>query len=263
MGPLLPSRPDPTVIAQLLHEVRTQGATLESSQVAIGDLAAAYEVQRALTSLRLRSKGTRVVGWKLGYTSEAMRRQMGIDGPNYGPLLTSMVVPDGAVLGSGLLQPRVEPEVLLVLGRDVDQSVDTDGALAACSGARVALEVVDSVWTGYRFDLEHNTADGSSAAHVVIGPALPMGDLAGITVTIHRNGVPVGAGTGAAAAGHPAAALAWLAGELLRQGARLRRGDIVITGGLTAAVDLDPGDVVRADFASGPSVTAGVSVRRQ
>lgn len=253
----------PDALAQILYDARAAGRTLDASDVMIDDLGFAYAVQRGLTAIRVHRSGTRAIGWKLGYTSEAMRRQMGVNAPNYGPVLASMRSENGAEVGPELLQPRVEPEVMLELDREIARPVDAAAALEACSGAYAALEVVDSVWRGYQFDLAHNTADGSSAAHVVVGPELPMDDLAGLRITMHRNGLVVGKGTGSAAAGHPAAALAWLANELLRHGSMLRRGDIVMTGGLTAAIEFAPNDVVHADFAQGSACRAQVvSVRR-
>jgi len=194
------------------------------------DLAGAYVVQEALTALRT-SRGARRIGFKLGYTSQAMREQMHIDEPNHGPLLSTMHITDGRVPDM-LIHPRVEPEIALVLGADLRP-------VEACA----ALEVVDSIWRDYRFSLELNTADGSSAAGVVLGPPLALDALDTVSVRLVRNGIVVGEGTGSAAMGHPLRALEWLA-----QRVALAPGDVVITGGLTAAVPIEAGDVVVADF---------------
>lgn len=208
------------------------------------DLAGAYAVQRALTARR-EARGARRIGWKLGYTSAVMRAQMGVDSPNLGPLLDTMVVPPGGAVPGSLVQPRVEPEVGIVVGAD-----------GRPAGARAVLEVVDSVWRDYRFTLATNTADGSSAAGVVIGDALD-GDLAALTVELWRDGVREASGTGDAAMGHPHHALDWLRDELAARGETLRAGDLVITGGLTRAIGLPPGGVVEARF---PTTT--IEVRR-
>jgi 2-keto-4-pentenoate hydratase len=202
-----------------------------------------------------------VVGWKLGYTSAAMRAQMGVAQPNLGPLTDAMLLPSGAVLPETVGQPRVEPEVGLRVRRRLAGPVGVQEVLDACDAAVACLEVVDSVWTDYRFRLEDNTADGSSAAYVVVGDPLPMDDLAALPVSLHRNGQAAGEATGAAAGGHPAAGVGWLAEQLGRRGRALEPGDLVITGGLTAAVPLQPGDEVSARFAA-PSGPVLVSVRR-
>jgi 2-keto-4-pentenoate hydratase len=208
------------------------------------------------------ASGARRIGWKLGYTSAAMREQMKVDKPNFGPLLDTMIVAPGSPVPATLVQPRVEPEVAVRLGADLRP----DALLAS-------LEVVDSVWKDYRFRLEDNTADGSSAAGVVLGPLLP--DLAGqadpaalpdLPVELIRNGEPVATATAAAAMGNPLAALDWLAQELPRHGRSLSPGDVVITGGLTAAVPLEPGDLVEARFGDerhGGGVTVRVSRRAE
>ena len=227
----------------------------------VPDLSSGYAVQSALTARRM-SRGASIVGWKLGYTTQAMRDQLGIAEPNFGPLLSTMMLDGASTVPETVIQPRAEPEIALVLGHDVSSPLDPEAALDACAEALAALEVVDSVWTDYRFDLEHNTADGSSAAFVAIGPPLPLDVLPEIGVSLHRNGALVGAGTGAATLGHPARALAWLTEQLSARGGSLRAGDIVITGGLVAAVPIERGDVVHAEF-DHPSVsTRRVSVRR-
>ena len=247
-------------VAREIDDAHLAGRVLAASDVAVGGLGSAYDVQRALTARRL-SSGGRVVGWKLGYTSAVMREQMGVAEPNFGPLLSSMVSDDG-VVGPGLTQPRVEPEIALVLARDPGVGAPVDAVLAAVASARAALEVVDSVWRGYAFDLEHNTADGSSAAGVVLGDALALDGLADVEVRLEVDGAVVGTGVGRDAGGHPAAGVAWLAERLAERGEALRAGDVVITGGLTAAVPLDPGLVVRAVFRADGVDVASAAVRR-
>lgn len=215
----------------------------------------AYRIQQAGTALRL-ARGERVVGWKLGYTSLAMREQMGIASPNSGPLTDAMLLPAGAPVPGSALQPRVEPEIGLRLRRRLAGPCTVEDVLGACSTAVACLEVVDSVWTGYRFRLADNTADGSSAAWVVVGDELPLDDLPAVPVTLSVDGVEVAAATGAAAGGHPAAGVAWLAEQLALRGQTLEPGDLVITGGLTAAHPLPAGATVAATFLGGHPVCA-------
>jgi 2-keto-4-pentenoate hydratase len=211
-------------------------------------LADAYAIQRAGTAIRL-ARGERIVGWKLGYTSLAMRAQMGVDEPNFGPLTDAMLVRSGDPVGASLMQPRVEPEIGLRFAQPLAGAVTITEVLAAVESAFAVLEVVDSVYPGYRFRLEDNTADGSSAAQVVVGPALSSHEnLDDVRVTMSRNGAEVGSATGAAASGHPAAGVVWLVGQLALTGRRIEAGDLVITGGLTHAVPLEPGDHVEASF---------------
>jgi len=247
-----------------LWAARTARRTLEpdATELRLGridDLADAYAIGDAIVRRRV-ERGERPVGWKLGYTSPAMREQMGIDRPNFGRLTDAMLVPDGGTLPEELLlQPRIEPEIAIRLGRDVaTPRASADDVLDVVDEAYACLEVVDSVWDGYRFRIEHDTADGSSAAFVVLGPPIPRGDLSSTAVELFRNDEPVASATGAAASGHPLAGVAWLAATVAATGRHLRAGEVVITGGLTAAVPIEPGDRVHATF-DGDTV---VSVRR-
>jgi 2-keto-4-pentenoate hydratase len=243
-------------------DARSSGRTLDLPFTARPEgltLDDAYLVQQELTALRL-ARGERVVGWKLGYTSVAMRTQMGIDAPNYGPLTDAMLLPSPARLPAGALQPRVEPEIGLRIGRRLAGPCTIPEVLAGCDAAVAVLEVVDSVWTGYRFRLEDNTADGSSAAWVVVGDELPLDDLPGIAVQLAADGAVLEASTGAAAGGHPAAGVAWLAEQLGARGLALEPGQLVITGGLTSARPLHPGQSLSATFtaAASSSVASGL-----
>jgi 2-keto-4-pentenoate hydratase len=255
---------DPVAAAGALRQARQAGRTLDvllSAELSLS-LADAYRVQDQVTALRL-AAGEQLAGWKLGYTSSAMRAQMGIASPNFGPLTDVMLLDCPAVLPGGALQPRVEPEIGLRLGRRLTTPCSAEDALAACDAAMACLEIVDSVWSGYRFTLEDNTADGSSAAWVAVGAALPLDDLPSLPVELSVDGEVVERATGAAADGHPAAGLAWLAGQLAARGRALEPGELVITGGLTSAYPLEPGHRVSAAFGGSGGSGAVAEVRRQ
>lgn len=245
-------------VASRLRQARLERRTLAPlTDEAPLSLADAYAVQHALTALRL-AAGETIVGWKLGYTSRAMREQMGVASPNFGPLTDAMLLPDGADLGERATQPRVEPEIAIRLARDLDGDADARAVEAALGNAFACLEVVDSVYTDYRFSLQDNTADGSSAAFVVVGADLgPCDRLDEVRVRLDRNGAAVASAVGAAASGHPLLGVAWLAAQLAASGEKLTAGQIIITGGLTAAVPLGPGDTVSATFDESVVVSVG------
>ena len=195
--------------AAWLDDAHRAGELLDAPSPDALDPPTAYAVQRALTGLR-EGRGARRIGWKLGYTSSVMREQMGVDSPNFGPLLDSMVIPPGTAVPPGLVHPRVEPEIGIVIGAD-----------GRPAGARAVLEVVDSVWRDYRFTLATNTADGSSAAGVVVGDAIE-GDLAATPVRAvagrdargarprgRRDGTPAHRGGLAGGPSSPRAARRW------------------------------------------------------
>lgn len=215
----------------------------------------AYRIQHEVSETRLR-EGDRLAGFKLGYTSKPMREQMGVATPNYGPLTNRMLLPNDSTTDPALLQPRVEPEVGLVLAKPLAGRVSRYEVLAAVKYAAACLEIVDSVWADYRFTAEDNTADGSSAAQVVVGPLLPVlsNGLVHTGVALYRNGAMVASSAAAAASGNPIDSLVWLVHRLHEEGTGLVPGMLVITGGLTAAVELAPGDAVEAEFHPGRRV---------
>lgn len=257
----------PAQLAATIWAARQAGRTLDAeATIGTPDLATAYAIQRALLALRL-AAGERVIGWKLGYTSEVMRRQMGIDRPNFGPLTDWMLLGSGDAVHERLLQPRVEPEIGLRLKTALDarhSPVDRHTVAAAVEGAYACLEVVHSTWTGYRFNLEQNTADNSSAGQVVIGPRLPVTDLMAldtVAVRLSDGSRTLGEGVGADADGHPLDALARLARELAANGQRLEAGDLVITGGLTKACALERGGRLVGVFSAGGAWSVKADVR--
>ena len=251
----------PATLAARLSREHDSGTLLVSGSLpALRNAGVAWQVQRAGERQRL-AAGAVLTGWKVGYASEALRHEMGISAPNYGPLYADMVSSSGAPVGPGLTQPRVEPEVGLVMAAEVDPRQfaslsQEEGRLAlseAVAEVRCALEVVDSVWASYAFTWEENTADGSSAARVVLGDPIPASaDLATVGITI-REGDADGntttyTGSSGAAMGHPLSSLRWLVGALAEEGRSLRAGDIVLTGGLTPTLPLAAGGTVSAQF---------------
>lgn len=254
--PVMGDRLDVEAEAARIAAARASGRTIEPRDERAGfDMATAYAIQARLTERRL-ARGERIVGWKLGYTSAAMREQMGVAEPNFGPLTDAMMLTSPARVEQALLQPKVEPEIALRFARPLAAPATRLDVLAATSEARACLEIVDSVWTDYRFRIEDNTADGSSAALVVLGDLLPIDRLDERLVSLRHNGATVAEGRGADASGHPADGVVWLLDQLAPIGRRLEAGAVVITGGLTRAVSLAPGDVIEAHFDTGANCSA-------
>ncbi|HTF55481.1 MAG TPA: fumarylacetoacetate hydrolase family protein [Pseudonocardia sp.] len=209
------------------------------------DLATGYAVQRAL-----REQAGPLAGWKLGVTSRAKQAQVGVSDPVYGFLAAGNALDLGAPLKTGeLIQPRAEPEIVFTMGRDLaGPHVTAAEVLDATAGVAVGVEILDSRYRDYRFTMADVVADNTSAARYVIGaPVPPAGiDLRLVGVVLEHNGEVVATASGSASLGHPAAAVAWLVRALAAEGEGLRAGEVVLSGGLTAAVPLASGDVVVA-----------------
>ena len=188
------------------------------------------------------------MGWKLGVTSRAKQVQVGVDSPIRGFLATEHALDHGEPLVCAEhVNPRCEPEVAFVMGADLSGAhATTTEVLAATAGVSAAIEVIDSRYTDYRFTMPDVVADNSSAGRYVLGSPVPATgiDLRLVGVVMQKNGEVVSTASGAASLGHPAAAVAWLVRSLAEHGEGLRAGDVVLSGGLTAAVPVSPGDVV-------------------
>lgn len=217
------------------------------------DLETAYRVQD-LTLRRRLDRGERVVGVKLGLTSKAKQERMGVDVPFVAWLTDAMVLAPGEpVQRDRLIHPRVEPEIVLVMGeRLAGPRVGRAEALAAVATVHAGAEVIDSRYADFRFRAGDVVADNASSGAFVVGETTrsPAGlDLAAEAVELAVDGVVVGAATGAAVLGHPAEALALAANELARRGLAIEPGWIVLTGGLTDAVPAPPGAAITCRFA--------------
>lgn len=222
------------------------------------DVVDAYEIQ--LINIRQRvAEGGCVVGHKVGLSSEAMQKMMGVDEPDYGHLLADMEVFSGVpVPASQYLFPRVEVEVGFILADDLPGAGCTeDDVLAATAAFAPAIELIDTRIRDWKIALCDTIADNASSAGFVLGPqrVSPKDiDICAIDAVLSRNGEVVAEGRSDAVLGNPVTAVAWLARKVDSFGVRLRAGDIVLPGSCTRAIDVRPGDEFVADFAGLGSV---------
>ena len=240
--------------AQALYEARTTRTPIPpftDDDPSLG-MADGYAIQQELVAMLL-ADGDRVVGYKVGLTSEPMQRMFGIDSPDYGPVLASTVYADGDKIPlDRFIAPKVEAEIVFRLGsRLAGPDVTDDQARAAISEVMAGLEIVDSRIEDWRIRLADTVADlASNGAVAVSDRALPLADLdARLTgMVLTRNGELVATGAGAAAFGDPVAVVVWLANVLGEHGIALEPGHLVMTGALHAAVPMMSGDEFVAEF---------------
>jgi 2-keto-4-pentenoate hydratase len=215
------------------------------------DVETGYAVQDALVARHV-ARGGSVVAAKLGLTSRAKQQEMGVHEPIGGWLTDTMrLAPGEPLVVESHGQPRCEPEIALRLGRPLAGPATTaDDVLAATDAVMVAIEVLDSRYRDYRFTLPDVVADDASAARWVVGPPVdPRGlDLDLLGVVFERDGTLLATAAGAAALGHPAEAVAWWARHLAARGRGLAAGTIVLSGALTGAVPVAPGERFRASI---------------
>ncbi|WP_237690195.1 2-keto-4-pentenoate hydratase [Nocardioides panacisoli] len=217
------------------------------------DLDAAYAVQQGLVARRL-DAGVTVVGRKIGATSEAVQRQLGVDRPDFGYLLSDMDVSHQHPISMRtLVQPRVEAEVAFVLSREIAPQDEADITLDlvrdAVDVALPALEIVDSRIADWDIAFTDTVADNASSGLFVVGrEGRPLDEMEPreVTMSLRVNGEERSAGNGAACLGDPLEALRWLAVQAHRFGDPLRTGHLVLSGALGPFVPFVPGDRVEA-----------------
>lgn len=219
------------------------------------DLDAAYAVQQGLVKARV-AAGARVVGRKIGATSEAVQNQLGVDQPDFGYLLHDMDVSDDAPISMRtLVQPRVEAEVAFVLASDIAPETEDEITLAlvrdAVASALPALEIVDSRIENWDITFTDTVADNASSGLFVVGrdaKTLVEIEPRDVVMELRINGEVRSSGTGAACLGDPLEALRWLAVQAWRFGDPLRAGHLILSGALGPFVPFAPGDRVEASI---------------
>ncbi len=240
--------------ARALYEARRTRQPIEPFTDADPDLGMAdgYAVQQDLVRLLL-ADGDRIIGYKVGLTSKPMQQMIGVDQPDYGPVLASTVYADGDLVSLGaFIQPKIEAEIAFVLGSPLaGPGVSVLDARAAIAGMTAAVEIVDSRFADWRIKLADTVADlASNGAVAVSSRLIPLDGLDPrlIGMVLTRQGELVETGAGAAALGDPVKVVAWLANTLGELGVKLEAGHLIMTGALHAAVPMRAGDVFRADF---------------
>ncbi|GEO25216.1 2-keto-4-pentenoate hydratase [Alicyclobacillus acidoterrestris] len=230
---------DLTVIPPLTDEV---------SDMAI-DLA--YEIQ-LLNVEKKRGQGDRVVGHKIGLTSKPMQAMLGVNEPDFGHLFASMHYQSGDVVDYPLIQPRVEPELAFVLQADLDgPQIGVQDVLQATRFVLPAVEIIDSRIADWKIKLADTIADNASSGCFVLSDTVTAVDQANLTTAgaiLKINGEIVETGAGAAVIGNPARAVAWLANKLSSLGTTLKKGDIILSGAVSRAVNVRAGDRVSLSF---------------
>ena len=206
----------------------------------------AFDIQWEIRR-RKEARGNKIVGMKMGLTSWAKMKQMGVENPCYGFLADYFSVPDGGeVEFDQLIHPKIEAELAFVTKKTLKgPGIHIADVLAATDFIMPAVEVIDSRYKDFKFDLKSVIADNSSSARFFTGgrmkPASGL-DLKTLGVVMQINGEVVEVGAGAAVLGHPAASVAMLANMLGERGEELPSGSFIMIGAITAAVQVNKGD---------------------
>lgn len=229
---------DITTAATLLKAAATTGKPIAPlrDRLERTDVETAYAIQEINTKAALEA-GRRLVGRKIGLTSVAVQAQLGVDQPDFGMLFADMAVGDGETVPLGrLIQPKVEAEIALVIGRDLTHERHTYADLiSATEYALAAIEIVDSRIENWNIRFADTVADNASSGLFVLGGhprKLGQFDITSCGMEMKRGDDVVSRGNGRACLGNPLNAAIWLADVMVRCGRPLKAGDIVLTGAL-------------------------------
>lgn len=218
----------------------------------------AYAIQWEIRRRKL-ERGTRLAGLKAGLTSRAKMKQMGVETPIYGFLADYFERPEGGEIStSDLIHPKVEAEIAVVTKAELSGPCHMGQALAAIDFVLPAVEIIDSRYENFRFDLVSVIADNASSSRFVLGGRMADirdVDLRTLGVVMEKNGRVVELGAGAAVLNHPVASVVLLANQLAERGEVIPAGTLILTGGITAAVAVEAGDAVNVRYQGLGNVT--------
>ena len=221
----------------------------------------AYAVQIRTIEEKVKA-GSVVVGRKIGLTSKAMQTLIGINEPDFGIIVDSKVYREGEAIQAGsMMVPRIEAEIGFLLKEDLKgPGVNVVDVLAATAGVMPLFEVKDTRLKTLKPNIIDAIADNATSGIVILGGKLtPLAadiDLRLVGMIFEQNGEIMSTATGAEALGNPAEPVAWLANKMAGYGITLKKGEFVMSGGLTKAMEVKPGYSFKATFDRLGSVSA-------
>lgn len=209
----------------------------------------AYQIQR-LSIAQRHLRGEKPIGIKLGFTSRAKMIQMGVNSLIWGLLTDAMLREDGGIVDlTDFIHPRVEPEVCYLTSRVIDRPLTLLEAVNYLEAAAPAMEIIDSRYRNFKFNLEDVVADNCSSAGLVIGAFSDnLRDLINCGVALRFNGHAVQLGSTGAILGNPLRSIVQASQLLTKAEMSLPAGSLIMAGAATAAEALKPGLHVSTDI---------------
>lgn len=230
----------------LQQKVMVEPLTNRYADITIND---AYAIQQVMIK-HMTMTDAKIIGKKIGVTSKAVMNLLNVHQPDFGMLLDNMLYNEGEVIkADSLIQPKAEGEIAFLLKKDLaGPGITTADVLAATEGVMACFEIVDSRIKDWQIGIQDTVADNASCGVFVLGDNLISPhkvDLNNCGMLLEKNGELVATGSGAAALGSPAYAVAWLANTLGELGMSLKAGEVILSGSLATMVPLKAGDSLR------------------
>lgn len=247
-------------IAEIIHQAYIDKKPIEpiAHWMQNQSIKSAYEIQE-INTMRWLDEGKRLIGSKIGLTSFAVQKQLGVDQPDFGMLFSDMAYTSGeAIPFSKIIQPKAEAELALILKKDLTHEKHTvSEILSAIDYVLPAVEIVGSRIANWKISIYDTIADNASSGLFVLGnnpicPTKVNWELCGMSM--FRKGEVVSTGVGMACMGNPLNAAVWLANKMVEQRKPLQSGEIILTGALGPMVDVSPADVFEVEINSVGSV---------
>ena len=211
----------------------------------------AYEVSLNLLMMR-EADGERVIGKKIGVTSEAVMNMLNVNQPDFGFLTNRMFAKNNVVDLSNMILPRAEAEIAFRLKKDLTgPGVSEADVLAATESVIACFEIVVSRIKDRKIKIQDTIADNASCGVYVLseqGVDPKTVNLKACKAVVTKNGQPLSEGVGAATLGSPLAAVAWLANTLGERGIPFKAGEIILSGSLVPLESVVPGDEMHVDI---------------
>jgi 2-oxo-3-hexenedioate decarboxylase len=219
------------------------------------DVAAAYAVRGEIDARR-RAQGWRPAGRKIGFTNRTLWPRYDIWDPLWAHMWVHTVRFAGAEATlnlKGMVQPRIEPEVVFRLRAPVPHSADALQALECVEWIAPGFEIVQSHFPDWKFAAPDCTAAFGLHAALLVGTPVAVTDtncrqlaeaLPRFTCSLSRGGQLIDRGAGSDVLDSPALALVHLAKVLASQPqfAPLAAGEVITTGSLTDAWAVQAGE---------------------
>jgi 2-keto-4-pentenoate hydratase len=219
---------------------------------------AGYAAARARHAHRL-AAGWRPLGRKIGFTNRGLWERYGVHEPMWGTVYdrTLQWAENGkaTVPLTGLVQPRIEPEICFKLKAAPSPTKDPQALLGAIEWIAHSVEIVQCHHPEWKVTIADCTADNGLHGRLIVGTPVPVEKIAGLAaalpflkVTLRKGSEVKDQGLGSNVLGSPLLALSFLIEILGKQNEKLSPGEIITTGTLTDAHPVAPGETWSTDF---------------